>query len=190
MRLALVVTAYALVLPAELPDKTALASLVLASRYRPLPVWLGAVVAFAAQCALAVTAGRLLALAPHRLVAAVAAVLFAAGAALTLRQGDEDVTETAAATGAVRIAAISCGVLFVAELGDFTQVATASLASRYAAPYSVFLGAWLALCTVSGLAVTVGQGLRRVVPFRAVRVVAASLFAVVAVLSAIEAIRS
>jgi putative Ca2+/H+ antiporter (TMEM165/GDT1 family) len=191
MRLAVVLTVFALVFPAELPDKTTLASLVLATRYRPLPVWLGAMAAFAAQCAIAVTAGRLLALAPHRVVVAVAAVLFATGAFLALRSGaeDEEVEETAQVTSSPRIAATAFGVLFLAEFGDFTQLATASLASRYNEPLSVFLGAWLALVCVSGLAVVAGRGLLRVVPLRLVRYVAATLFAVVAVLSAVEAIR-
>ncbi|MDQ1710901.1 MAG: Ca2+/H+ antiporter, family [Frankiaceae bacterium] len=191
MRLAVVLTAFALVFPAELPDKTTLASIVLATRYRPLPVWLGAMAAFAVQCALAVTAGRLLALLPHRAVVAAAAVLFALGAVLALRSGaaDEVVDELPPARSSPRIAATAFGVLLLAEFGDFTQLATASLASRYDAPFSVFLGAWLALVCVSGLAVVTGRGLLRVVPLRAVRIVAASLFAVVAVLSAVEAVR-
>jgi putative Ca2+/H+ antiporter (TMEM165/GDT1 family) len=192
MRIAVILTTFALVFPAELPDKTTLASLVLSTRYRPLPVWLGAMAAFALQCLIAVTAGRLLALLPHRLVVAVAAVLFAVGAWLAFRSGaeaEDDIGETAATTSSPRIALTSFGVLFVAEFGDFTQLATASLASRYDEPVSVFLGAWLALVCVSGLAVVAGRGLLRVVPLRAVRLVAASLFAVVAVLSAVEAVR-
>jgi putative Ca2+/H+ antiporter (TMEM165/GDT1 family) len=190
MRLAVVLTTFALIFPAELPDKTTLASLVLATRYRPLPVWLGATAAFAVQGALAVTAGRLLALLPRTATLWASAVLFAVGAFLALRgDEDEEVTATRAATSGPRIAATSFGVLLVAEFGDFTQLATASLASRYDAPFSVFLGAWLALVSVCGLAVVAGRGLLRVVPLRAVRTVAATLFAVVAVLSAVEAVR-
>lgn len=191
MRLGVVLAVFAVVFPAELPDKTTLASLVLATRYRPLPVWLGAVTAFAVQCALAVTAGALLALLPHRVAAGVAAVLFAAGAVLAFRGDDEDeeIAATRAAKSGPRIAATAFGVLVVAELGDFTQFATAALAARYDAPLSVFAGAWLALCSVSGIAVVAGRTLLRVVPLRAVRLVAATLFAAVAVLSAVEALR-
>ena len=150
MRLGVVAATFALVLTAELPDKTALASLVLATRYRPSPVWVGAAGAFLVHCALAVTAGRLLALMPHRVVPAFAAVLFAVGAVVTFRStgGVEEVAETAPATSFARVAAASFGVLLVAELGDFTQLATAALASRYDAVLSVFLGAWLALVAV------------------------------------------
>jgi Ca2+/H+ antiporter, TMEM165/GDT1 family len=191
MRLGVVLAVFAIVFPAELPDKTTLAALVLATRYRALPVWLGAVAAFAVQCALAVTAGALLALLPHRVAAGIAAVLFAAGAVLAVRSQDDDeeIQQTRAARSAPRIAATSFGVLVVAELGDFTQFATAALAARYDAPLSVFAGAWLALCAVSGIAVLAGRTLLRVVPLRAVRLVAATLFAAVAVLSAVEALR-
>ncbi len=190
VRFAAVLTAFALVFPAELPDKTALASLVLATRYRALPVWLGASAAFAVQCAIAVTAGSLLALLPHRLVAAAAAVLFAVGAVVTVRQHETDeVGATAPTTSPVRIAGTAFGVVFLAEWGDLTQLATAGLASRYDAPLSVFLGAWLALVAVCGLAVVLGRGLLRVVPLRLVRLVASGVFATVAVLSAVEVVR-
>ena len=69
--LAVVATTFALILPAELPDKTFIATLVLATRFKHLWVWLGVIAAFAVQVAIAVTAGGLLALLPSRLVLAV-----------------------------------------------------------------------------------------------------------------------
>jgi len=190
MRLGVTLTTFAVVFPAELPDKTTIASLVLAARYRPGPVWAGAAAAFFVQCALAVTFGGVLSLLPDRAVAAVAAVLFAAGAWLAARgEGEEEVGETAAATSWRRIAAVTFGALFLAEFGDFTQLATASLAGRYTAPVEVFAGAWLALVSVSALAVFTGRGLLRVVPLRVVRLVAAGIFATVAVVSVVEVVR-
>ena len=85
MDLAVAATVFALILPAELPDKTMVATLLLATRYRPAPVWVGVSAAFAVQCLLAVTAGQLLGLLPSRLVTAVAAVLFGVGALVLLR---------------------------------------------------------------------------------------------------------
>ena len=191
MRLGISLATFAVVFPAELPDKTTLATLVLATRYRPLPVWAGAAAAFLAQCALAVAAGGLLSRLPDRVVSGVAAALFAAGAVLALRHSadDDDVGETATARSARRIAGIAFVTMFVAEFGDFTQLATASLAARYAAPAEVFAGAWLALVCVSGLAAFAGRGLLRVVPVRAVRLVAAAVFATVAVLSVVDVLR-
>lgn len=190
MRLGVAVTTFAVVFPAELPDKTTIASLVLAARYRPGPVWAGAAAAFFVQCMLAVTFGGLLSLLPDRVVSGVAAVLFAAGAVLAARGGEpEEVGETRAATSWWRVAVVAFGALFLAEFGDFTQLATASLAGRYDEPAEVFTGAWLALVTVSGLAVFAGRGLLRVVPLRMVRLVAAAVFATVAVLSAVDVLR-
>ena len=189
MRPGVVLTTFALVFPAELPDKTALAALVLAARYRPRPVWAGAAAAFLVQCAIAVAAGSVLGLLPERLVAGVAAGLFAVGAVLAWRGVDEEeVADTAEAASAWRIAGVTFAALFVAEFGDFTQLATASLAGRYDAPAEVFAGAWLALVSVAGLAVFLGSALLRVVPMRVVRKVAAGVFAVVAVVSLADAL--
>src|ERR1019366_5267360 len=69
-----------LVIPAELPDKTFISCLVLSSRHRPLPVWVGAVSALVLQAALAVVAGGLLTLLPKVTVRSVVAALFVGGA--------------------------------------------------------------------------------------------------------------
>jgi len=58
------------------------------------------------------------------------------------------------------------GLLFVAELGDKTQLAVLSLAGKYGAPGAVFLGGTLALTAVTALGVIGGQGLCRLIPER------------------------
>ena len=86
------VTAFVVVFPAELPDKTMVASLVLTTRYhRPLAVWVGVVAAFAVHVTLAVVAGSFISRLPSRLVDLAASVLFAVGAVLMWRaEGDEE----------------------------------------------------------------------------------------------------
>ena len=54
MDLGTVATAFALIFPVELPDKTFVATLVLATRYRPLLVWIGVSAAFVVQCLVAI----------------------------------------------------------------------------------------------------------------------------------------
>src|SRR5256885_10944063 len=88
-----VVTAFALVVPVELPDKTFVATLVLSTRYRPGPVWIGVTLAFGIQCLVAVAAGRLIGLLPQRPVQLVAAGLFAVGAALLVRSAGRAAAE-------------------------------------------------------------------------------------------------
>ncbi|MCK9894760.1 TMEM165/GDT1 family protein [Frankia sp. AgB32] len=87
------------------------------------------------------------------------------------------------------MATTSFGVVFLAELGDLTQISTANLAARYDSPVMVWLGAVLALWTVAALAIAGGRGLLRVLPISVITRVAAAAFAVLAVLSVIEAVR-
>nr|WP_221203716.1 TMEM165/GDT1 family protein [Modestobacter versicolor] len=188
--------AFVLILPVELPDKTLFATLVLATRFPPLPVFVGVGAAFGLQVAIAVTAGSLLSLLPEAVVSAVVAVLFLAGAVLLWREarkGAED-DEAAAAkrenTSFVRAAAISFGVLFAAEWGDLSQLATAGLAARYAEPLSVFVGAWAALLVISGLAAFLGRKLADRLPIALLHRIAAGLFLVFAVVAVVETVRA
>ena len=75
MDLSVVLAAFVLILPVELPDKTLFATLVLATRFKPLPVFTGVGLAFAVQSLVAVTAGSLLGLLPRYVVTAVVALL-------------------------------------------------------------------------------------------------------------------
>ncbi|TYP83793.1 TMEM165/GDT1 family protein [Blastococcus xanthinilyticus] len=191
-----VLAAFVLVLPVELPDKTLFASLVLATRFPPLPVFVGVGTAFGLQVAIAVTAGSLLSLLPEALVTGVVALLFLVGAVIlwrSARSGAEDGGEAADSreqTSFLRAAAISFGVLFAAEWGDLSQLATAGLAARYEEPLSVFVGAWAALLVVSGLAVLLGKKLADRLPIAIIRRVAAGLFLVFAVVAAVETVRA
>lgn len=195
MEWSVVVTAFVLVLPVELPDKTMFATLVLATRFRHVPVLVGVGVAFGLQVAIAVTAGSLLSLLPSALVSGVVAALFLVGAIVLWRSAgsgpeDEEVAETPAQPSFLRAAMISFGVLFAAEWGDLSQLATAGLAARTDAPVSVFVGAWAALLVVSGLAVFLGTKLADRLPIPLIRRVAAALFLAFAVLAVVETVRN
>jgi putative Ca2+/H+ antiporter (TMEM165/GDT1 family) len=192
--LSVIAAAFVLVLPVELPDKTLFATLVLATRFRPLPVFVGVGVAFAVQSLIAVTAGSLLSLLPDALVSGVVALLFLAGAVVLWRSArsgpeDEELGETPEHPSFVKAAAISFGVLFAAEWGDLSQLATAGLAARTGDPVSVFLGSWAALLVVSALAVFLGRKLADRLPIPLIRRVAAGLFLVFAVVAAVETVR-
>ncbi len=161
-------TAFGLVFLVELPDKTMIATLILTTRYRGLPVFVGVATAFAVQCVIAAAFGGVLTLLPERVVAAIVAVLFGLGAVLLLREGfsRQDADESADAENGparvtfLRAAVTSFGVLFAAEWGDASQFATAALSARFEAPVLVGLGSWLALCSVAGLAVLLGTKVR------------------------------
>ncbi len=205
-------TTFLVILPAELPDKTMVATLVLATRYRPLPVWLGVAAAFAVQCLVAVAAGHLVAQLPRRPVLAATAMLFAVGSVLMFRGSgraavDEEAQEQeykrrleTRATGAAgnqrtawRHGLASFAVLFAAEWGDLSQLVTAGLVVRTGEPVSVFVGSWLALASIAGLAVLAGRALlrsallNRIGGLTTVRRLAGSLFALLAVVTGLEA---
>ena len=190
------VTAFVVVLAVELPDKTLVATLVLTTRYRPLPVFVGVSVAFAVQCVIAVAFGAALTLLPGRVVAAVVAVLFGIGAILLLREGfsrpDEELEDAVrggpAAVSFRRSALTSFGVLFAAEWGDASQLATAGLTARFDAPVFVGLGAWLALVGVGGIAVLLGRKIRERLRPQLIQRFAGFLFAGFALLAAWQAV--
>jgi putative Ca2+/H+ antiporter (TMEM165/GDT1 family) len=73
-------------------------------------------------------------------------------------------------------------LLFVAELGDKTQLAVISMTAKHKAPGWIFLGAVLALAAVTGLGVIGGEFLTRIVPAEVLRKVAAGGFVVMGVL--------
>ena len=168
MNLAATVSSFLVVLPAELPDKTVLACLVMGSRYRPGYVFAGAGAAFAVHVVLAVVAGSLLGLLPHRPVEVFVGVLFIAGAVILWRQrngaGDEFAVDQEAKNRFLPVAAMAFAVVFVAEFGDLTQIVTAALAVRYHDPLAVGIGSVLALWLAAGLAIIAGRSLLRVVP--------------------------
>lgn len=197
--LTVVATTFVPLLLLELPDKTFIATLVLATRFPPLLAWCGVGLAFAVQCVVAVAAGGLLSSLPGRPVAAAAAVLFALGALLLLRGAagaDAEERETERdfehriGTGAhgPRAVAASFMVVFVAEWGDLSQLFTAGLAARYGDPVSVFVGAWAALLVVSGLAALLGRSLLRRLPLSTVRRVGGTVCLVLAAVTAAQAL--
>jgi putative Ca2+/H+ antiporter (TMEM165/GDT1 family) len=190
--------AFGVVLLVELPDKTLVASLVLSTRYRPRPVLVGVAAAFAVQCAIAGAAGGVITLLPRRVVEAVVAVLFAIGAALLIRESfatDDDDVELAEARETAsfgRIVITSFGVLFAAEWGDASQIATAGLVARHSGvghAVATAIGAWVALVVVAALAVVAGKLVVKRVPLHLVHRIAGVLFAVFAVLAIVAAIR-
>ena len=81
---------FAVIFVAELPDKTALASLVLATRHRALPVLAGAAAALAIQSLVAVIAGSLLSLLPSRAVHIGSGVLFFVSAIVMWRKNEDE----------------------------------------------------------------------------------------------------
>ncbi|KND44994.1 MULTISPECIES: TMEM165/GDT1 family protein [Streptomyces] len=183
---------FGVVFLAELPDKTALAGLVLGTRYRASYVFAGVAAAFAVHVVLAVAAGSVLTLLPQQIVQALTGVLFLGGAAVLLRTkgGADDDAEVRRPEDQSfwKVSGAGFMLILVAEFGDLTQIMTANLAARYDDPLSVGLGAVLALWAVAGLGILGGKALMKRVPLKLITQVAAVLMLGLGVWSLWEAV--
>lgn len=181
---------FGVVFLAELPDKTALAGLVLGTRYRASYVFAGVAAAFAVHVALAVAAGSVLTLLPQQIVQALTGVLFLGGAAVLLMKKDEDEEEIRKPENQSfwKVSGAGFMLILVAEFGDLTQIMTANLAARYDDPLSVGLGAVLALWSVAAIGIVGGKALMRRVPLKLITKVAALVMLGLGVWSLWEAV--
>jgi putative Ca2+/H+ antiporter (TMEM165/GDT1 family) len=181
----------------ELPDKTFIATLVLATRFRPLYVWIGVCLAFAVQTLVAVTVGGLLAQLPKRPVEIFAALMFLVGGVILIRgarKADDEEAETeeefshkgAATAVGLKAVGVSFGVLFLAEWGDLSQLLTASMVLQFKEPLSVFIGAFLALATVSALAAVLGRALLSRVKLATIRRIGGGVCLLLAALTVLQ----
>jgi Ca2+/H+ antiporter, TMEM165/GDT1 family len=185
--LGLGVTVFTVIFLLELPDKTALAALLLATRHRALPVFLGAAAAFVIQSAVAILAGSLLSLLPRTPIRIGAGLLFLVMAALLIRRNlrKEEAAEqpTLEPEGGrpQRPFVTAFSVVFVAEWGDLTQLATAALQARYRDALVVFTAATLALWAVAAIAVGLGNRLGAWLPQRPLQLAAAGVMVLAAI---------
>lgn len=193
----LVLLSFALIFPVELPDKTFVATLVLSTRYKPIAVWIGVGLAFGIQCAVAVAAGHAVSFLPDWVVHAISALMFLIGAIILFRaapnadahekeQEEEYSARSTASRSGLKAVGTSFIILFAAEWGDLSQILTLNLVAKYGSPVSVFLGSWLALLTVSGLAVLMGRVLLRYVKLSVLHYVAAGVCLTFAIVGFVE----
>lgn len=161
----------------EIGDKTQLLALFLAARFRrPVPIVLGIVCATFANHAIAGAIGQWVhaAVSPEVLRWGLAASFMAIAAwALVPDRMDEGPS----LHGRHGVFFITLIAFFLAEIGDKTQVATVILAARYNALVAVVGGTTLGMLLADVPAVLLGQAASRAIPFRALRLAVAGLFA-------------
>ena len=81
----------------------------------------------------------------------------------------------------IKVLLTTFGMIFLAELGDKTQLATFTFAAESKSRLAVFIGSAGALVLTSLLAVLLGSGIARVVPTNYIKVAAGTLFVVLGV---------
>jgi Ca2+/H+ antiporter, TMEM165/GDT1 family len=194
-----ILATFAVIFPAELPDKSMFAAVALGTRFNPLAVWIGLAAAFLLHVIIAVSAGHIVTLLPDRLVAGVVTALFAAGALYMFFSKEEAPDEsdeallrakTAGTTSAPKVSATAFGVVFVSEWGDLTQLATINLAARYEDPLSVAIGSTSALWLISGLGVLLGARLVRAVSMTLMRRISGTVLLGLAIWSLVDFLKT
>lgn len=170
--------AFGLIFVAELGDKTQLVALGFGARHRFAPVLIGVVLAYAVTNLLSVLLGSALGAAfPERAIGIGGGLLFLGFAVWTLRSSDDGEGKLVEGLADHRSVVLTVAVaMFVAELGDKTMLATATLAAR-GEPVFVWIGATLGIVASGGLGVAVGRMVGRKLSQRMVRRVSAALFA-------------
>jgi putative Ca2+/H+ antiporter (TMEM165/GDT1 family) len=81
-----------------------------------------------------------------------------------------------------RVFLTTFGVIFLAEMGDKTQLATMTMAAQSKKPWTVFISSALALAAVSAIGVLVGSLLGDFIPLEWVKRIAALAFIAIGIL--------
>ena len=193
--------ALGLVFIAELGDKTQLIVLGMGARHRAAPVIAGLAIGFGISNLLAAVVGGLAGAAlPTRTLGIAGGVLFLVFAAVGLwrlftaapadpdgdtsdrdanaaEDGDELPGSTGQRMATGRVITSVASMIVIGELGDKTQLATATLAAQNA-PVLVWAGSTLGVVAASLAAVAVGRAMGRRLPERAVHLLSSILFGV------------
>jgi putative Ca2+/H+ antiporter (TMEM165/GDT1 family) len=190
----LIISTFCLIFVAELPDKTAIAALILSTQYKPRAVIFGAALAFLIQTLVAVAAGSVLTFLPEQPIRIASGFGFLVFAFLAFRrnaeadQEDEDLS-VAEAKASKPAWLISFLVIFAAEWGDLTQLATAALVARTGQALSVGIGAVLALWAVTILAAYSGSRLGTLLKPRVLNFASGILFGAIGIFIIYSAVR-
>lgn len=178
-----VATTFGLIFLAELGDKTQLVCMTLAARHRHWPVLLGSIAAFVVLNTLAVVFGAGLSQwVPERVLAAAVAVLFAVFGIISLRAKEDEGEENLQERPGHGIFVTTFLMIFLAEMGDKTQLAVAGLASTLPL-IPVWIGATLALSASSALGVIAGRKLLSRIPLHRLHQISGIFFLILAALA-------
>lgn len=157
----------ALIALAEIGDKSQLVCMMLAARYgRGRPVLFGAAAAFSVLNGAAVLFGAAVAFwLPQSWVLIAMAVLFTVFGVRSLFFADDEEDEIENEVKGRSLFVATFLMIFVAEMGDKTQIAVAGLAGVYS-PLAVWSGATVALFLTSAVGVVAGKTLLSRLPLR------------------------
>ena len=82
----------------------------------------------------------------------------------------------------LRVLLTTFGIIFLAEMGDKTQLAAMTMSAQTKKPWAVFIGSALALTAVSAIGVVVGGFIGNYLPLEWIKRAAAVMFIIIGVL--------
>jgi Ca2+/H+ antiporter, TMEM165/GDT1 family len=172
---------------AEIGDKTQLLAFILAARFKkPIPIVLGILAATIINHGLAGALGAwITSMISPEVLRWILGISFIGMAIWTLIPDkiEEEETQIAKHLGVFGATFIT---FFLAEMGDKTQLATIALAAHYAAPLAVVTGTTLGMLIADVPAVFVGNKFASKIPMKLVHSIAASIFAVMGILTLLK----
>jgi Ca2+/H+ antiporter, TMEM165/GDT1 family len=187
VNLELFVSTFVLITLAEMPDKTAIAILLMATRKNPYAIFIGVAFAFLVQTLVAVLFGHFLSLLPPYVVKVGGALMFLVFAYLMWKDRNSIEEPGGAAHGGggragfLKTVWSSFIVIFIAEWGDLTQFATAALVAEYKDPLTIGVAATLALWFASTIAIVIGNRAKHFINPSRIKKIAAFAFVVIAI---------
>ena len=173
----------------EMGDKTQLLAVLLAARFRkPMPIVLGILVATVANHAMAGALGGMLAawMGPQWLRWVIGGSFLAMAIWMLVPDKLDDV-ETEGRGQRLGVFGTTVVAFFLAEMGDKTQIATVALAARYPDLLAVVAGTTLGMMLANVPAVLLGDQIAKRVSMTVVHGIAAAIFAVLGVLTLLNA---
>jgi len=181
-------SAFALILIAELGDKTQLSVISLSCNYKWHHVFVGSMLAFLAVDGVSIAVGGpLLALVPLRYVQIVSGVVFVIFGVVPLlrKEKTDDITVNKKRSNIPLLASFS--LIALMELGDKTQIITITLAAQ-SSPLLVLIGMVSAFTLLTGAAVLVGAKLVSRLPMKWIKIGTSTLFIVLGAISVLSGI--
>lgn len=173
---------------AEIGDKTQLLAFILAARFKkPIPIILGILLATLVNHGLAGALGAWITstISPTWLRWILGASFI--GMAIWTLIPDKIEDEETQIAGKLGVFGATLVTFFLAEMGDKTQVATVAMAAHYANPLLVVAGTTLGMLIADVPAVFAGDKLAAKIPMKLVHSIAATIFAILGVLTLVSA---
>ncbi len=170
-------TSFTAILMAEAGDKSQLVTLCMSACHFPLQVFLGAITALTIMTALAAGFGGFFSgLVPQHIIAAVSGFYFIVIGILTYlsREKQENVKDKIDCRS--RAFLHTFGLIFLAEIGDKTQLTVIGLSAVTGAPFLVFAGTMLAQIINHGLVAFLGDKFLSRLPRSKLKLISAVIF--------------